>query len=80
MKTNFENWNTELEKVWNLKTEEDCVKFSDLMYSLNGDEDETYLNKLIDTVRLKEDFGLYESLYNAVWAFPPELVGQILAK
>lgn len=80
MKTNFENWNTELEKVWNLKTEEDCVKFSDLMYSLNGDEDETYLNKLIDTVRLKEDFGLYESLYNAIWAFPPELVGQILAK
>jgi len=80
MKTNFENWNTELEKVWNLKTEEDCVRFSDLMYSLNGDEDVSYLNKLIDTVRLKEDFGLYESLYNAIWRFPPKLVGQILAK
>lgn len=80
MKTNFENWNTELEKVWNIKTEEDCVKFSDLMYSLNGDEDVSFLNKLIDTVRLKEDFGLYESLYNAMWSFPPKLVGQVLAK
>lgn len=77
--TNFENWETELEKVWDLKTEEDCVKFSELMYALNGDEDISYLNKLIDTVKLKEDFGLYESLHNAIWVFPPKLVGQILA-
>lgn len=80
MKIDFENWNTELEKVWSLKTEEDCVKFSDLMYSLKGNEGVSYLNKLIDAVRLKEDFGLYESLYNAIWAFPPKFVGQVLAK
>lgn len=78
--TNFENWSIELEKVWNLKTEEDCIKFSDLMYSLNGDEDIRYLNKLIDTVRLKDDFGLYESLYNAIWSFPKKIAGQTLAK
>lgn len=80
MITNFETWSIELEKVWDLKTEEACVKFSDLMYSLNGDEDISYLNKLIDAVRLKEDFGLYESLYNAIWVFPPKLAGKTLAK
>jgi hypothetical protein len=78
--TNFENWSIKLEKVWDLKTEQDCVKFSDLMYSLNGNEDTSYLNKLIDAIRLKDDSGVYESLYNAIWVFPPKLVGQILAK
>jgi len=40
MKTkNFETWSIELEKVWNLETEEESIKFSDLMYSLKGDED-----------------------------------------
>lgn len=79
-RTNFENWRIELEKVWDLKTGEDCVKFSELMYSLNGDEAADYLNKLIDAIRLKDDFGVYESLYNAIWAFPPKLVGEILAQ
>lgn len=78
--TDFENWSIELEKVWNLKTEEDCIKFSELMYSLNGDEDVNYLHKLIDAIKLKDDFGLYESLYNAIWTFPAKLVGQTLAK
>ncbi len=78
--TNFENWGIELEKVWDLKTAEDCVKFSELMYSLNGEEDRNYLHKLIDTIRLKDDSGVYESLYNAIWVFPPKLVGEILAQ
>lgn len=78
--TNFKNWSIELEKVWNLKTEEECLIFRDLMYSLNGDEGISYLNKLIDTVRLKDDFGLYESLHNTIWVFPPNMIGQILAK
>ncbi|WP_223582957.1 hypothetical protein [Sphingobacterium sp. GVS05A] len=40
MKTkNFETWSIELEKVWNLETEEESIKFSDLMYLLKGDED-----------------------------------------
>lgn len=80
MTNNFENWSIALEKVWNLETEENCKKFGDLMYALNGDEDVSYLNKLIDTVRLKDDFGLYESLYNAIWVFHPILVAQVLAK
>ncbi|WP_036153786.1 hypothetical protein [Maribacter forsetii] len=78
--TNFENWSNELKKVWDLKTSDDCKKFSDLMYSLTGTEDSCYLNLLIDTVRLKDDFGLYESLYNAMWTFPPKTVVQVLAK
>lgn len=78
--TNFENWSIKLEKIWDLKTEQDCVKFSDLMYSLNGNESTSYLNKLIDAIRLKDDSGVYESLYNAIWVFPPKLVGQILAQ
>ncbi|SHE65300.1 hypothetical protein [Pedobacter caeni] len=77
---NFENWTIELEAVWNLKTGEDCEKFADLMYSLDGNEGPSYLNKLIESVKLKEDFGVYESLYNAIWAFPPTLVAQTLAK
>lgn len=78
--TNFENWSAELEKVWDLKTGEDCVKFSELMYSLNGDEGVCYLEKLINAIKLKDDFGPYESLYNAIWTFPTKLVGQLLAK
>ena len=77
---NFDNWSVDLEKVWDLKTEDDCKKFSDLIYSLHGDEGISYLYKLIDSVKLKEDFGLYESIYNAIWAFPPKVVAQTLAK
>ncbi len=81
MKTNiFENWSIELEKVWNLKTAEDCKKFSALLYSLNGDEEISFLNKLIDSIKLEEDFGLYESLFNAIWAFPANLTTQTLVK
>lgn len=80
MKTiNFENWCIILEKVWDLKTQEDCVKFSGLMYSLKGNEGTTYLEKLIDSVRLKEDYGVYEGLYNAIWVFPSKIVGQVLS-
>lgn len=78
--TSFENWGGELEKVWDLATAEDCVKFTELMYSLNGDEDAIYLHKLIDAIRLKDDSGVYESLYNAIWVFPPKEVGEILAQ
>jgi hypothetical protein len=76
----FTQWSLELEKVWNLKTEEECQKFSDLMYALKGSEGIMHLNKLIDTVKLKDDFGVYESLYNAIGQFPQKLVGQTLAK
>lgn len=80
MNTKYEDWSIELEKVWNLKTQEACVKFHDLMDSLKGNENVLFLNKLIDAVKLKNDFGLYESLYNAIWIFPPPLVAQTLAK
>lgn len=79
-KTNFENWSIELEKVWDLENEAACVMFSQLMYSLTGNEEVRFLNKLIDAVRLKDDYGLYESLYNAVWVFPPNLIGETLAQ
>ena len=77
---NFKNWSAALENVWDLKTDDDCKKFSDLMYSLHGDEDISYLYKLIESVKLKEDFGLYESIYYAIWAFPPNIVAKTLAK
>jgi hypothetical protein len=76
----FKDWSTQLEKVWGLKTETDCNKFSDLMYSLNGTENIAFVEKLIDTVRLKDDNGLYEALHNAIWVFPKQTVGQLLAR
>jgi len=77
---NFENWSSELEKVWNLKNDSDFDIFRDLMYSLKGTEDVEYLNKLIDSAKLQDDYGAYESLFNAIWVFPLEVVGEVLAK
>ena len=79
-KTNFNNWSLEFEKVWDLKTDSDCKKFNELTYSLKGNEGVKYIEKLVDAVKLKDDFGLYESLYNAIWMFPKNIVGQVLAK
>jgi len=76
----FNHWASELEKVWHLKTSSECKKFSALAYSLKGDEEVQYLEKLIDAVQLKDDFGVYESLYNAIWLFPQNIVGKVLAK
>ncbi|MCD8401424.1 hypothetical protein [Tenacibaculum finnmarkense] len=79
-KIDFDSWSLEFEKVWNLKTDSDCKKFSELTYSLKGNEGVRFLEKLIDSVKLKDDFGLYESLYNAIWLFPDNIIGQVLAK
>ena len=77
---NFQEWTRKLEKVWDLKSQEDCSNFSDLMYSLNGTENIEFAEKIIDTVRLKNDEGLYEALYNALWTFPKPDIGKLLAR
>lgn len=79
MKKNFTDWSTQLEKAWNLETEVECEAFYELMDSIEGNEPIEYLNKLFDTIRLEDDFGVYESLYNAIWSFPPATVTQTLA-
>jgi hypothetical protein len=76
----FVQWKAKLETVWDLKTEEDDKVFYELMDALKGSEDIRYFDALIEAVRLKEDNGIYESLWNAMWTFPPALVGKLLAK
>jgi hypothetical protein len=76
----FNTWKTQLEAVWHLKSESDDVVFYALMDGINGKEALCYFDALIETVRLKEDNGVYESLWNAIWAFPAATVGEQLAK
>jgi len=79
-KIDFNEWSEKLETVWKLKTDKDCKTFSELMYMLTGKEDIQFAEKLIDTVKLAEDYGVYESLFNALWAFSESKIGQLLAK
>lgn len=79
-KIDFIEWSEKLESVWKLKTGEDCDTFSDLMYMLSGNEDLQFAEKLIDAVQIEFDEGPYEGLYNALWAFPEDKVGGLLAR
>lgn len=76
----FTAWSDELEAVWDLRTEEDYKRFSKIMSAVTGHEEDIYLEKLIDAIRLKEDFGAYESLYNAIWSFPSNVASKCLAR
>ncbi len=78
-KLSFEDWSRSLETVWSLKTEQDCLLFADLMEMLDGDEEIAFCRKLLETVKLKHDHGVYESSYNALWRFPSADVGRLLA-
>lgn len=76
----FNDWSQQLESVWKLKTEKDCDLFWELMDAITGKEDIQFAERLIDAVRLAEDNGVYESLYNALWAFPEQQVARLLAQ
>ena len=79
-KIDFSDWSGKLEVVWDLKTGEDCKAFWELMDMIAGSEDLQFADKLIDAVKLSEDNEVYESLYNALWSFPEDKIGQLLAK
>ncbi len=73
-------WSAELEGAWSLDSPEHFRRFSHLMDSLTGEESESYAEKLINSIRVPEDLGAYESLYNALWRFPPESIAALLAQ
>lgn len=79
-KLSFEDWANQLQKVVELKDQQECYVYSDLMYSLTGKEDLKYLQKVIDSIILLDDYGLYESTFNAIWCFPAKTIGSLLAE
>ena len=54
---------------------ERLMHFTELVKQVKGDEGSAAFLSLIDAVRAPEDYGAYESLHNALWRFPPEILG-----
>ena len=77
---NFNQWSAKLEQVWQLKNENEFEQYVELMYSIKGNEPVEYIYKIIESIRISDDDGAYQSTYNALWSFPPETVSMILAE
>lgn len=76
----YNEWCIELEKNWNLETGEACKEYCLLMYTIDGTESVDFLYKIIDSIRVEFDNGVYESTYNVIWLFPSKTVGKVLAE
>jgi len=77
---NFNQWSANIEQVWQLKDGNECEQYVALMYSITGNESDEYIHKIIESIRVRNDDGVYESTYNALWRFPSPTVSGILAE
>jgi|GEM_PF-1710927 len=70
----------QMEAVKWFKKDEDYHEFSRLVDGITGKEDIEWLDCLLDSICVEDDYGPYESLYNAIWNFPPDAAGKRLAE
>ena len=73
---NLKQYKQELDKVKNFLSNEDYEKFDNLVNSIKGDEGIEFLDCLLDSVCVEDDYGPYESLFNTIWRFPDSMVGR----
>ena len=59
---------------------EDYQEFDKLVSIVTGNEGLVWLDCLLDAICVKDDYGPYEGLYNAIWSFPLDIVGRRLAE
>lgn len=71
----FATFQMELNAVKHFDNDEDYEKFDRLIETVEGTEGIQWLHCLLDAVCVEDDFGPYEGLHNAIWRFPPEMVG-----
>ena len=77
---NINEFRTQMEAVKWFEKDEDYRKFDELVETITGEEDIEWLDCLLDSICVEDDYGPYESLYNAIWRFPADMAGKRLAE
>ena len=67
-------------KVKLFEKDEDYHEFDRLTTSITGKEDIAWLDCLLDSICVEDDYGPYEGLYNAIWRFPIATAGKRLGE
>ena len=78
-KSDFETWSAKLSEAQGLREDVHFKCFDELTGAITGEEDVAFLRRLIDSICVEDDFGVYEGLYNAMWRFPGEVTAIELA-
>ncbi|MCL2147785.1 MAG: hypothetical protein FWH47_00365 [Methanomassiliicoccaceae archaeon] len=76
----IEVFQAELEKVKRFEQDEDYYAFVRLTDHITGNEEIGWLDCLLDAICVEDDYGTYESLYNAIWRFPCDMAAKRLAE
>jgi len=77
---NINEFRKKINAVKWFKKDNDYHEFDELVSSITGKEDIEWLDCLLDSICVEDDYGPYENLYNAIWRFPPDIVGKRLAE
>lgn len=80
IKVDIKIWKRELKNVCFLESEHDFDRYDKLVSIVNGKEDKEVLRALIDSIQPVDDYGLYETLHNAIWKFKPEIFAQVFVE
>ncbi len=77
----FTTWSAALDASAALRTPDDAARFCACCDAVTGAEDPVpALEALVAAVLKEDDHGVYEALHNALWRFPPEILGATLGR
>ena len=71
----LDGWRARLSGAARLETPEEDARFFACCDAVTGQEDPVVIDALVDAVRVADDHGVYEAVHNALWRFPPEVLG-----
>ncbi|MEZ4223249.1 MAG: hypothetical protein R3B13_20055 [Polyangiaceae bacterium] len=64
-------WSKSLQRVRKLANERQVAEYLQLVSQLTGKEPADWFQALVDSIVVREDHGVYEAVYTALWRFPP---------
>jgi hypothetical protein len=79
----LEDWRKELIQTGNIVQDDDdsisqkeakdrLNRYVELLEMVEGDESQHVFQAIVDSIQAENDYGAYESTYNALWKFSPE--------
>jgi hypothetical protein len=80
-RADFAAWSAALASAARLRKPDDETAFAACCDAVTGHEEAgPCVEALVGAVSAREDHGLYEALFNALWRFPPAALGEHLAR